>query len=91
MQREPRTFASKAWSGSSLVAGTSSMFAAFVKAEQSLPSDERELQKRVQDSIIRWLIYTQQGPLDLKLLAHRSCESSLAWSLLRRTSRRCLS
>lgn len=50
MQREPRTFLSKAWSGGSLAAGTQNMFAAFVKQEQSLPNDERELQKRVEDS-----------------------------------------
>ena len=65
MQREPRTFVSKAWSGSSLTAGTSNMFAAFVKAEQSLPSDENELLKRVQDSLS---IHTHD-PRDLKLSA----------------------
>lgn len=52
MQREPKTFLSKAWSGSSLAAGTTNMFAAFVKQEQALPDDEIALQQRVQDSVM---------------------------------------
>ena len=52
MQREPKTFLSKAWSGSSLAAGTQNMFAAFIKQEQALPDDVGALQQRVEDSLM---------------------------------------
>ena len=51
MQRQPQTFLSKAWSGSSLATGAQSMFAAFVKQEQALPDDPNELQKRVEERL----------------------------------------
>ncbi|CAE7576245.1 unnamed protein product [Symbiodinium sp. CCMP2592] len=49
MQREAKTFLSKAWSGSSLTSGAQNMFAAFIKQEQALPDDVDSLRQRVED------------------------------------------